>query len=63
MSGIKEGGSTTRPLILDGTNYSYWKARMTTFLKSIDSKTWKTMVTGWLHLVTKTEDGKEIPKP
>ena len=63
MNGIKEGGSTTRPLVLDGTNYSYWKARMTAFLKSIDSKTWKVVVTGWSHPVTKIEGEKEILKP
>ena len=47
MDAIKEGGSTTRPPILDGSNYSYWKARMIAFLKSIDNKTWKAVVNGW----------------
>ena len=36
---------------------------MTAFLKYIDSKTWKIVVTGWSYPVTKTEDGKEILKP
>lgn len=62
MNGIKEGGSITRPPVLDGTNYSYWKVKMTTFLKSIDSKTWKAVVTR-SHSVTSTDDGKEILKP
>jgi hypothetical protein len=34
----------------DGTNYSYWKARMRFFLKSIDY--WSIVETGW----TKPED-------
>lgn len=41
MEQICEGSSTIRPPVLDGSNYAYWKARMTTFLKSIDSNSWK----------------------
>src|ERR1044072_677493 len=52
--GGKEGGSVTRPPVLDGTNYDYWKARMTTFLKSIDNKTWKAIVKGWTPPVKTT---------
>ncbi|GAA0142651.1 hypothetical protein LIER_03497 [Lithospermum erythrorhizon] len=47
MEGFREGGSTTRSPVLDGTNYAYWKARMTTFLKSMDTKTWKDVRAGW----------------
>ena len=32
-----EGGSVSRPPLLDGTNYDYWKARMMAFLRSMDS--------------------------
>lgn len=39
----------TKPPILDGLNYSYRKSRMTKFLKSIDSKSRKAVVTGWEH--------------
>jgi hypothetical protein len=35
---------TTIPAF-DGTNYSYWKARMCFFLKSIDC--WKMIETSW----------------
>src|ERR1044072_7161334 len=45
------------PPVLDGTNYDYWKARMTVFLKSIDYKTWKAIVNGWTPLVNKTTEG------
>jgi hypothetical protein len=33
----------------DGTNYSYWKARLRFFLKSIDC--WKTIEIGWIEPV------------
>lgn len=39
MGNAKEGGSVNRPLVLDGPNYDYWKARMIVFLKSMDNKT------------------------
>ena len=38
MNLMKEGGSTSRPPFLDGTNYGYGKARMHAFIKSIDEK-------------------------
>jgi hypothetical protein len=46
-----EGGSVGRPPLLDGTNYDYWKSRMMTFLKSMDSQTWKAVIKGWEHPV------------
>src|ERR1044072_1635351 len=51
---VKEGGSVTRPPVLNGTNYNYWKARMIAFLKSIDNKTWRAIVKGWTPPVVKT---------
>ncbi|GAA0171213.1 hypothetical protein LIER_25299 [Lithospermum erythrorhizon] len=47
MEGFREGVSITRPPVLDGTNYAYWKARMTAFLKSKNTKTWKVVRFGW----------------
>ncbi|CAM9000581.1 unnamed protein product [Rhodiola kirilowii] len=35
---IKEGQSTTRPVLLEGPNYGYWKARMKAFIKNVDEK-------------------------
>jgi len=35
-------------LPFDGTNYGYWKSRMSFFLKSID--VWKIVETGWIKL-------------
>jgi len=53
-----EGVSSSRPPILDGTNYDYSKARMVAFLKSMDSKTWKVIIKGWEHPVVMDRDGK-----
>ncbi|KAA0063699.1 gag-pol polyprotein [Cucumis melo var. makuwa] len=44
MDIIREGSSTNRPPVLDGSNCAYWKARMISFLKSVDSKTRKAVV-------------------
>ena len=60
---IKEGGSVTRPRVLDGTNYDYWKARMSAFLKSIDNKTWRAIVKGWTPPVNKTTEGSSTTTP
>jgi len=46
-----------RPPLLDGSNYDYWKSRMSAFLKSIDSRTWKEVLKGWEHPVALDEDG------
>ncbi|GAA0170538.1 hypothetical protein LIER_24771 [Lithospermum erythrorhizon] len=48
MKGFKEGGSISRPPHFDGSTYAYWKAKMTAFLRSIDSKTWKALKAGWM---------------
>ncbi|MCI68011.1 gag-pol polyprotein, partial [Trifolium medium] len=54
----KEGGFVNRPPLLTGPNYDYWKSRMIAFLKSIDSKTWKSVVVGWEHPKVIDKDGK-----
>ncbi|GAA0172400.1 hypothetical protein LIER_26236 [Lithospermum erythrorhizon] len=59
MECFKKGGSITRPPLLDGLNYSYWKAKVTAFLRSIDTKTWKVVCTG---LMTPTVTDKSEPK-
>jgi hypothetical protein len=53
----KEGGFVNSPPLLDESNYDYWKSRMSDFLKSIDSRTWKAVLKGWEHLVTVDVDG------
>ena len=62
MDAIREGNSMVRPPLLDGSNYSFWKARMSSFLKSIDEKVWQSVMNGWTE-PTNTVDGVTIPKP
>ncbi|KAK2421943.1 gag-protease polyprotein [Trifolium repens] len=49
-------GSINRPPVLDGSNYDYWKARMVAFLKSMDQKAWRAIITGWNHPIVTAED-------
>ncbi|KAG9453482.1 hypothetical protein H6P81_006386 [Aristolochia fimbriata] len=44
---LKEGASNTRPPLLDGSNYSYWKAKKQIYIKAQDEKAWKTIEKGW----------------
>ena len=46
MQLLNEGGSTSRPPLLNGTNYGYWKARLHAFIKSIDEKAWRSILEG-----------------
>ena len=58
-----EGSSTPRLPVLNGSNYAFWKARMIAFLKSIDNKSWKTIITRYEHPIEKDVDGKVTQKP
>ncbi len=53
----------SRPPLLDGTNYDYWKSRMEAFLRSMDSKTWKSVENGWEHPTVTDKDGNVSLKP
>ena len=62
MEIIKEGPSTTHPSVLDGKNYSYWKLHMISFLKSLDGRAWRAVVSRWKPSMI-TADGRFVPKP
>ena len=53
----KNRGSINRPPIMDGSNYDYWKSRMIAFIKSMDQRAWRAIVTGWNHPMVTAEDG------
>ncbi|KAK2415952.1 gag-protease polyprotein [Trifolium repens] len=54
----KEGGYMNRPPLLNGSaNYDSWKSKMTAFLRSIDSKVWKVVLTGWEHPTYASKEG------
>ncbi|WJX28187.1 beta-glucosidase [Trifolium repens] len=55
----KDGTLVSKPPLLDGTNYDYWKSRMAAFLKSIDSRTWKAVLRGWEHPKIKDANGAD----
>ncbi|KAG9444874.1 hypothetical protein H6P81_016214 [Aristolochia fimbriata] len=59
---IKDGGSSTRPPLLEGINYPYWKAKMTAYIKSIDEDAWLSVLEGWSH-PTVVLEGKMLDKP
>ena len=37
--------NTKKPPQFDGSNYPYWKAKMTTYIKSINRRVWKVVET------------------
>ena len=49
-----------QPLLLDDTNYSYRKARMKAFIKSVDEKAWRAILTSWSHLMKDNEKGESV---
>ena len=63
MDFLREGGSVQRPPLLDGTNYSYWKAQMKAFIKSVDEKARKAILTGWDHPMARNDKRESVPKP
>ncbi|CAM8892780.1 unnamed protein product [Rhodiola kirilowii] len=54
---MREGQHITRPPLLEGNKYGYWRVRMKAFLKSQDESVWEAVENGWTHPVT-TEAGK-----
>lgn len=63
MDNAKYEGFMNRSLILDGTHYDYWKARLVSFLKSMNCKTWKSIIKGWTPLKITTKDNTGNVKP
>ena len=45
-----------RPPLLDEKNYSYWKVRVNVYIKVIDEKTWRAILTRWTHPTVTTEE-------
>ncbi|TYK21443.1 gag-pol polyprotein [Cucumis melo var. makuwa] len=62
MEIIREGPSASRPPILGGKNYSYWKPRMIFFIKTLDGKAWRALVSGYEPSMI-TMNGVSVPKP
>ncbi|GAA0150800.1 hypothetical protein LIER_43117 [Lithospermum erythrorhizon] len=62
MEGINEGGSITRRPLLGETNYPYWKAKMTAFLRSVNMKTWKAVLNGFTSPTQNNAEGVAVVK-
>ncbi|KAG9454485.1 hypothetical protein H6P81_007389 [Aristolochia fimbriata] len=66
MGSYLKGASNTRPPLLDGSNYSYWKAKMQIYIKAQDEKAWKTIEKGWCmptKVIGEGIDMKIVEKP
>ncbi|CAM8984437.1 unnamed protein product [Rhodiola kirilowii] len=55
---LREGQNITRPPLLEGNKYGYWRVRMKAFLKSQDESVWEAVKQGWTHPVATDEEGK-----
>ncbi|CAM8972119.1 unnamed protein product [Rhodiola kirilowii] len=55
---LREGHNITRPPLLEGNKYGYWRVRMKAFLKSQDESVCEAVEQGWTHPVTTDKDGK-----
>ena len=56
---IHEGISTNRAPLFDGTNLSFWKIRMRTYLMSLGVDVWDVVETRYVkHVVLASKDDK-----
>ncbi|CAM8929550.1 unnamed protein product [Rhodiola kirilowii] len=55
---LREGQNITRPPLLEGNKYGYWRVRMKAFLKSQDESVWDAIEQGWTHPVATDKEGK-----
>lgn len=58
MNLLREGGSGSRPPLVDGTNWPYWKAKIRAFIRALDEKGWRAIQTSWTHPI-KTDDARK----
>ena len=59
---MTEGASNSRPPLLKGHNYGFWKLRMKAYIRSIDESAWMTVEEGYLA-PNKIEYGVTVSKP
>ena len=46
---MDRGQSLIIPHLFDGTNYAYWKVRISAFLQSLDEKVWQAVEISWTN--------------
>ncbi|KAL8511203.1 hypothetical protein ACS0TY_017865 [Phlomoides rotata] len=52
--------ATLKPPVLDGTNYAYWKPKMRMYIKSIDERAWRSILTSWEPPRTSADEDNEV---
>ena len=53
-----------RPPVLDGSNYHYWQIRMRTYIKSLDGRSWRSILEGYTWPTEGPDaDGDIVPIP
>jgi hypothetical protein len=56
---IHEGTSATKPPWFDGTNFSFWKVRMRTYLMALGADVWDVVDIGYINpVVLASKDDK-----
>ncbi|CAM8972811.1 unnamed protein product [Rhodiola kirilowii] len=55
---LREGQNITRPPLLEGNKYGYWRVRMKAFLKSQDESVWEAVEQGWTDPVALDKEEK-----
>ncbi|CAM8975115.1 unnamed protein product [Rhodiola kirilowii] len=53
---LREGQNITRPPLLEGNKYGYWRVRMKAFLKSQDELVWEAVENEWTPPVVTKDD-------
>ncbi|CAM8948309.1 unnamed protein product [Rhodiola kirilowii] len=53
---LREGQNITRPPMLEGNKYGYWRVRMKAFVKSHDESVWEAVENGWTPPVVTKDD-------
>ena len=48
--------AVARPPLLDDKNYAYWKIRVKVYIKAIDERSWKSVVTSWTNPTVTTDE-------
>ena len=57
-----EREASIRPPVFDGTNFNYWKVRVTAYLQSLGTKVWNIVETGYAFPSTTPTDADEKKK-
>ena len=63
MSILSKGASISRPLLLDETNYPYWKTEIRAFIRALDVSVWRSILIGWTLPTMTDSKGKTVIIP